>query len=544
MTLTPVKLPAGMFKNATPYQKVGRWVDGNLVRWRDRVVQSMGGWASRFVSPTSGEVDGRTIAYEVPDDYDGGDASSTTSDIIDGGGAADLVVVPLIASLFDECVRDIYAWRSNSQDQHMVLGTNKRLLHISQLDVITDITPAEATESGKDPSFVAGYGRNPYGFGAYGVANDLFSADPLPPQRWGYSEFGEFLVFLQRGFGPLYVFNPNTMLVDAVPDAPEEAVDVAVTDQRIVMTVGGVGAPRQVTWSDQEDYTDWTPTTINQAGSQTLTGVGRLLRAVPVLGQTLIVGENDVHVGSYLGAPFMFGFKLAGKNCGPYNPEAVLGTERFVAWWGRTSFWMYDGSLTSLDCSVMEFLELDVDQSMVSKIFSMSIHQYNEVWWMYQSRDTTTTEVDSYVIWNYRTNTWNCGRLSRTAGVDAGVARFPLMASPEAELYSHEQTGVTPVGDVFVETGPLDVASGDVNLAIAAIYPDTAEFGQVTVTAIAKQFPTGREIAFGPYAYNNPTDMRAIGREIRLRYRLTEGAQRLTVGDMRIDAIVNGTGRR
>lgn len=545
MALIPVQLPPGMFKNATPYQKVGRWVDGNLVRWRDRVVQSIGGWASRFVTGTEGVVDARPLYEEVENIYDGGDPFPLVPlEVIDGGGVDDLVVTPLIENMTNECIRDIYMWRSNSQDQHMVLGTNKRLIHVSQLDAITDITPSSANQSGKDPTTVAGYGRNPYSFGAYGVANDLVAQDPLPPQRWAFSEYGEYLLYLQRGFGAMFYITPSGLSPTEITNAPSEAVDLTVTDQRIVMTVGGLNAPRRVAWSDQEDFNDWTPDVTNQSGSQTLTGVGKLMRAVPVLGQTLILGEADAHIASYIGAPFVFGFRLIGKNCGPYCPEAVLGTERFVAWWGKTAFWLYDGTLQAVDCEVMEFLETDVNQAMVTKIFTMSIHQYNEVWWFYQSRSSQTGEVDSYVIWNYKTKTWNCGKLDRTAGIDAGVTRFPLMSSPDAQLYTHEQPGTTPRGDVYVETGPLDIAHGQVNLAIAAMYPDTAEFGQVTVTAIAKQLPTDREIEFGPYDYNNPTDMRAIGREIRLRYRLAPDAQRLTVGDMRLDVKETGTGRR
>lgn len=501
MSLTPIKLPPGLLKNSTPYQKAGRWVAGNLIRWRDRTVYSMSGWLQRV--PTQ-----------------------------------------LVANPAVEVCRDLFSWKSNAQDQHIVAGTNLKLYHISQSNTVTDITPSGVTTTGKEPVTVAGYGKNPFGAGAFGAANDLVAQDPLPPQRWGFSTFGEVLLTIQHNTGPVYAVNPATLAVTVVAAAPSSVADITVTDQRIVMTVGGSGAPRQVKWSDQEDYTDWTPTVANQAGDKTLTGAGALLRAVPVLGKVVVVSETDAHLASYLGAPFVFGFSLLGRNCGPYGAWSVIGTDKFVAWWGKSAFWVFDGSLQQLPCAVMEFLTTDVNSAMVTKISAMSMHQHSEIWWLYQSNTPGVTEVDSYVIWDYVANTWNCGRLARTAGLDAGVTRHPLMVCTNSVVYAHEQEGVTPVGDVFVETGPLDIASGDVNLAISSIVPDTAVADQVTVTAFAKQVPTGQDLTFGPYPYASPTPTRIIGKEVRLRYTKVPGAQAMAVGDMRIDVVATGTGRR
>ena len=42
--LMPIKLPPGFFHNGTKYEAMGRWYDGNLVRWREGVLQPVGGW--------------------------------------------------------------------------------------------------------------------------------------------------------------------------------------------------------------------------------------------------------------------------------------------------------------------------------------------------------------------------------------------------------------------------------------------------------------------------------------------------------------------
>jgi hypothetical protein len=42
--LVPFQPPPGVFKNGTPYQAKGRWSDCNLVRWKDGLLQPLGGW--------------------------------------------------------------------------------------------------------------------------------------------------------------------------------------------------------------------------------------------------------------------------------------------------------------------------------------------------------------------------------------------------------------------------------------------------------------------------------------------------------------------
>ena len=44
--------PPGVFRNGTPYQAKGRWSDCNLVRWKDGLLQPLGGW-ERVIDATS-----------------------------------------------------------------------------------------------------------------------------------------------------------------------------------------------------------------------------------------------------------------------------------------------------------------------------------------------------------------------------------------------------------------------------------------------------------------------------------------------------------
>ena len=52
MTLLPIKLPAGFYRNGTDYEQSNRWRDGSLVRWRDGSLRPVGGWRDRVIGQT------------------------------------------------------------------------------------------------------------------------------------------------------------------------------------------------------------------------------------------------------------------------------------------------------------------------------------------------------------------------------------------------------------------------------------------------------------------------------------------------------------
>ena len=47
MALVPLKIPAGIYRNGTEYQAMGRWYDSNLVRWFEGTLRPVGGWLLR-----------------------------------------------------------------------------------------------------------------------------------------------------------------------------------------------------------------------------------------------------------------------------------------------------------------------------------------------------------------------------------------------------------------------------------------------------------------------------------------------------------------
>ena len=126
---------------------------------------------------------------------------------------------------------------------------------------------------------------------------------------------------------------------------------------------------------------------------------------------------------------------------------------------------------------------------------------YGEVWWFYPSG--TSSEVDSYVVYNYQQQVWYYGKLTRTAWIDRGINSFPISAGTDHYLYNHElglDDGSTePASSIscFIESSQLDIGEGDRFSFISKLIPDltfrdsTATSPTATFTLETRNFPGG-----------------------------------------------------
>jgi hypothetical protein len=483
MPLIPIDLKPGVYKNGTAYSGKLRWADSNLVRWKDGAIRVIGGWERRQTS----------------------------------GGAN---IAALFADPTVEAPRNILSWTDNSGAKHVVIGTNKKLYHINTSGVKTDITPAGFVGGDKDSDLLVGYGTFIYGSGAYGTPRSSSGVLPTPVPTWDFALWGQNLLAQFRGDGDLYEWVPGTAAAVAIATAPEDMQDVVVTDERIVLGVGGTNTPRLVQWSASEDNTDWTASPTNQAGSLTLAGVGPLLAVTQIANEILILGQNEVYVGRYLGPPYVYGFDRVGDNNGLLSANSLITTARFAMWGAERNFWLYDGSLKKLESDIIDFFYDDLSDTEYSKTYGFTVRDFNEVWWVYQSKTSTTTEPDSYICYDYALNHWTKGKIDRTIGIDKSATSTPVMVSPTGLIYNHEleyapiSDGITP----YCETGPIELGQGDQQAYIDYLYPDEAVANSVTMTIKTKDMPNLTEQVFGPYTLASPTPVRARGRQFALRF--------------------------
>ena len=492
MALIPLQVPPGVYRNGTNYQSAGRWFDANLVRWYENTLRPIGGWRKRSNNAVTGSA------------------------------------------------RGLLTWRDNSANRWIAIGTHTNLYAMNEGGILQDITPTGFTTGRADALVKTGYGYGTYGTAAYGIVRpDLTGV--LPATTWSLDTWGEYLVACSNADGKLYEWQldfSTPTIAAAITNAPVDCNGLLVTSERFIFALGAGGNPRKVQWCDQEDNTDWTPSTTNQAGDFELTTPGNLLAGKRVRGLHLLWTDVDCHTATYVGQPFVYGFEKIGSGCGLISAQSVaVVSDALAIWMSRNGFWMYDGYVKPLPSDVGDYVYSNLNFSQMSKVYAVHNGSFGEVWWFYPSSDSN--EIDSYVTFNYRENHWNIGTLARTAGTDRGVFRQPLMLSTDGYVYEHEVGFDYDSATVFAESGAFQIGAGDQIMNVRELIPDELTQGDVTVKFKTRYYPNGDESTFGAYSMANPTSVRFSGRQVAMRVEMaTNDDWRL--GTMRIDAVAGG----
>jgi len=155
-----------------------------------------------------------------------------------------------------------------------------------------------------------------------------------------------------------------------------------------------------------------------------------------------------------------------------------------------------------------------------SKIHAVHNSLYGEVWWFYVSN--ASTEIDSYVIWNYRENHWSIGKMSRLSGCDVGAIPAPLMVDSSGVIQYHE-TGFAYDGTYpYLTSGPFRLGDGTQVMGVSQLMPDDKTVGDVSLTFTdARMYPDGATSTYGPYTASQLTDTRFSARLFNIKYTAT-----------------------
>ena len=467
MPLTNLDIPPGVLANGQPYEvgQQGRWRSANLVRWQNGLMLPVGGW------------------FRLTD------------------------------ATFQGACRGLHAWLSNLRQRYLAVGTHTHL-YVFFGSALTDITPA-GYAAGRDTAILgAGYGYATYGTGLYGTIRDS-SSNVIDATVWSMDNWGENLVAIASHEGTVYEWAPGDAVATPVTNAPAGGSAVFVTPERHLVVLRN----KEVLWSDRENNTQWTPAATNQAGSFELSTPGRILTALRVRGQTLILTTQDAHTMQFLGAPLVFGFRMAGQSCGAFGQNAAVATDSIAAWMGPSGFHLFDGTVRPLPSDVHDHVFSDINAAQGSKIVAARNDRFGEIWWFYPSANSL--EVDRYVIWNYRESHWSMGTLPRTAWVPAGVFDAPIAATAGGQLLQHE-TGWTASGDPltnqrWAESGAVSIGAGESTAVVRQMVPDERSLGQTRVRFKTRFFPSGPLVEYGPYPLSARTDLRFNARQVEVR---------------------------
>ena len=620
MPLTKLQFRPGINREGTNYSNEGGWYDGDKIRFRSGYAERIGGWAKVGATAFNGTCrklhDFVTLASQNLLFL----GTNTKAYLEDSGTLYDITPIRKTSNLGANPITTQSAGtgviRVTDVGHGATLGdfvtfsgatavdglTTANLNKEQQITAIIDNdtyqldtggTSSSGSTAGGGSSIVAVYQINiglnttvlgpGWGAGTWGRFTWGSGAGSLAGQTlrlWFADDFGEDLL-MNIADGDIYYWDAsgttNTRAVSlsslaGASDVPTVARKVLVSEvDRHVLCFGAnpIGETAQdpllIRWSSQESLTDWTPSATNTAGDIRLSQGSEIVTAIRTSRQILVWTDHSLHSVQFLGPPYTFGTALLGDNIRIAGPNTVVSVNDVVYWMGQENFFVYDGRMQPIPCTVQDYVFSDINRNQSFKFHCGSLASKSEVWWYYCSANSE--EIDRYVVYNYLEQSWYYGNLARTAWNDraAGQRSYPQAASTDQYLYNQEfglddgsQTPAVAV-NAFVQSADFDIGEGDQFMFIRRIIPDlnfsnsTATNPEVEFTMAARNYngsasgqgsDTGDVIRTGIVSgtdnYTNQLFMRLRGRQMSLRVESDTTGVNWRVGAPRLDVRPDG----
>jgi hypothetical protein len=456
----------------------------------------------------------------------------------------------------------------------------------------TDLTGITRAVAGTRSGHSSGAGVEYYT--AWGEAS-LSQTLTIDPASWSLDNFGEKLIATIKN-GNSFEWNPInsnpsalTTRATVISNAPTASVMSLVSDRdrHLVMlgtetTIGTLSTQDKmfIRFSDQENISSYTPTSVNTAGTFRLDSGTKIVGAVKGKDYTFILTDNAAYVMQFVGPPFTFSVRQVGSNCGAIGQHSMKFVNGAVYWMGESGgFFVFDGTVKALPCPVEDFVfttkgdGLGVNYQNGESVYVGLNHLYEEITWFYPK--SGSSYVDRCVTYNYQDQTWTTGSLARTTWADAnlydvpyatefdptGLPTFPTIQgvtniNGAFKYYAHEvgvdqvdSAGAKTAIPAFIQSGDFDLAiegDGQVFMSMRRFVPDFKVLtGDAQVTINLRDYPSTAAASspLGPFTINSSTDKvdtRARSRFASLKIANTSTEQSWRYGTFRADVQPDG----
>jgi len=434
----------GVNKENTPYTQEGDWVDSDKIRFRSGKPEKIGGWQKYLDDPLVGTPRASYVWRILNGSIYTAFATQSKVYVESGGQVTDITPIRTTSSLTDavstssgsttltitdishgaddgafvtisgaDSVGGVPAGEINDEHQVTVIDGDTYTITVTtaatstvasgggSFDVEYQINPGPA-----DSAYQYGWGAGKWSVDAWGTPRDEGIA--IDPRLWSLQNWGEDLVLSPRG-GAVYIWDATTPTLRAtqITQAPHKTNIVLVTKDRH-MVCFGCNEPGddnaltpldalQIRWSQQENFTDWTPTSTNTAGSQLLTAGTEIIAAANTENQVLIWTDEAVESMQFIGPPFTFGFAQVGTSSGIASSRAWAAYNNVVYWMGENAFYVFQGGTGVLPCTVQRYVfeELNIQQK--DKIFTALDRENHEIMWFYPTREIEATKLNGAI---------------------------------------------------------------------------------------------------------------------------------------------------
>lgn len=340
---------------------------------------------------------------------------------------------------------------------------------------------------------------------------------------WSLDNFGQDLIAVPAG-GALYIWTPpetppfyNPAVIEPAAPAFNEGGLVTMPEEIIMMFGSSLDMasfldPLLLRWCDQADFTEWTPTATNQAGSFRLSRGSLIVGAVQAPATLLVWTDLDIWGGQYLGFPLVFGFSQLSNNCGLISQQAYAVDNNNVYWMSFDGFYAFTAAgVQAVPCSVWDAVYQNLNRMQSPKVIAAKNSLFNEILWFYPSA-SGNGEIDSYVSINTLEQSWDYGSLTRTAWTDQSVLGPPIGVDGNGIIQQHETSldanGAAMTG-VEIMTAYQDIGDGNDFVFLDQIIPDLKWLGptpQVGVTVYFQNWPGDVATSQGPFIVTPSTE--------------------------------------
>jgi hypothetical protein len=191
--------------------------------------------------------------------------------------------------------------------------------------------------------------------------------------------------------------------------------------------------PLLIRWSDQENPYEWVPALTNQSGEIRITNGSTIVTAVSTRQEIVIFTDTAIYSMQYVGPPFVWSVNLLDQDISVASQNSVIAVNNSVYWMGQDKFFVYDGRVQSLPCTLRQHVFSTLNRSQISQVMVGINEAYSEIWWFYPGTDSDTNSL--YVAYNYQDGSWHYGSLNRTAFVQQTLRTYPMLAFGVQETY-------------------------------------------------------------------------------------------------------------
>ena len=578
----------GFHRESTVYAEEGKWYDGNRVRFREGKPENLRGY-EKF---STDSIDGfaRDIITWTDNNTRKYIAYGTNNKLYVVQNEARTTATPIVTVV---SVNNSFNTTDGSTAIKVDFGSahgvsvldtvifssvdNFSNTSVNGIKVITSVSGANkfyVSANGKASATAAGVGgsngtmslvlpREPsnniqglgYGAGVYNAGVSITGERAWNEEadqggvtflaaQWSFDTFGEDLLALRRGSKISFLdVSENsytlsrTSIVDTAPAA--NSFLISPNDRHTICYGAAATAtndnidPMRIKWSDQNNFREWIATATNTAGGVTLTEGSRIIGAVRSRNTINIWTDKAMYIQEFVGDPFIFRFTQVGSNCGLIGPHAAVDVDGVSYWMGENNFYMYDGRVNTMPCTIRRHLFDSFNMTQKDKVYAGVNSEFREIVWLYPAN--SSEEPDSYVLYNYAEDTWVYGKLFEDGIVtvfadrnvyDNTITIGRTSATDDMLVYNNEPDDIftgngLPLAS-FLESGSFDLDKGKELMYADKIIPDyTFSTGeQIKFSLRVKRYPSEEFTEKGPFTIDANTqkvNMRARGRQAVVR---------------------------